>query len=70
MKSKYLKFPALVTLLLLVNVCEEPDYPESLFDPDYVSGPQPVINSITPPDSCWAGVGEITIQGIISYLSV
>ncbi|MFC1483785.1 IPT/TIG domain-containing protein [Candidatus Neomarinimicrobiota bacterium] len=63
MKSKYLKFPALVTLLLLANVCEEPDYPASLFDPDYVSDPQPVIHSITPPDSCWAGVGEITIQG-------
>lgn len=62
-KNKWLRFLTLSTLVLLVSTCEEPDYPDSLFDPDYVSGAQPVISSITPPDSCWAGVGEITIQG-------
>jgi len=42
--------------------CEN-KYPESLWDPNAPSGAQPVIEQIIPPDSTYAGVGEIIIKG-------
>ncbi|MDZ7267052.1 MAG: IPT/TIG domain-containing protein [candidate division KSB1 bacterium] len=41
--------------------CEEEPTP-SLFDPNYVSRPAPVITSVTPPDT-FAGIGIVTING-------
>lgn len=42
--------------------CEN-DYPPSLYDPNAQSKPQPVVESVIPPDSAFAGVGQIVIQG-------
>jgi hypothetical protein len=42
--------------------CKE-DAPASLFDPNYVSGPQPKVTSIDPPANALAGVTTLTING-------
>lgn len=51
----------LLVAAFLMN-CEN-KYPESLWDPDAPTQPQPVIEQIIPPDSTYAGVGEIVIKG-------
>jgi hypothetical protein len=59
-----------VTLVLLAVVvlagvwvgCKE-DPPASLYDPNYVSGPQPKITSITPATQALAGVTMLTLTG-------
>lgn len=48
-------------LVLLAN-CGQDQAP-SLFDPDETGNPQPVIQSVEPPDSALAGVGEVIING-------
>ncbi len=48
--------------VLFIIGCE-PDYPPSLFDPNEKSKPQPIISEIIPPDSSFAGVGQIIIRG-------
>jgi len=58
------------TLLLLAVVmlagvwtgCKE-DPPASLYDPNYVSGPQPTVTSIEPASGALAGVTTLTING-------
>ncbi|OQX88642.1 hypothetical protein B6D60_01600 [candidate division KSB1 bacterium 4484_87] len=53
-------------MILLITAfffsCEN-KYPESLWDPDAPTGAQPMIEQIIPPDSTYAGVGEIIIKG-------
>lgn len=58
------------TVLLLVVIlfagiwtgCKE-DPPASLYDPNYVGGPQPVVSGITPATGALAGVTTLTING-------
>ena len=58
------------TILLLAVVlfagiwmgCKE-DPPASLYDPNYVSGPQPVVTGIVPAAGALAGVTTLTING-------
>jgi len=52
---------ALLMASLFVTGCKQEPEP-SLYDPNYVSGPQPVITSVSP-DSAFAGIGEVTING-------
>ncbi|GEM_PF-2148470 len=51
----------LLATIFVVNSCKVKPEP-SLFDPNYVSGPQPVITDISP-DSAFAGIGILTITG-------
>ena len=53
-------FIALLTIFL--TNCEN-DYPASLWTESETSKPIPVIEKIIPPDSSYAGVGEIIIIG-------
>ena len=50
------------TLIVLFGNCGDDPAP-SLFDPDEPLKPQPVIQSVEPPDSALAGVGEVAING-------
>ncbi len=52
-----------VSLLLMVFAGCKKDPEPSLYDPNYVSGPQPVIERLDPPDSSYAGVGTIDVFG-------
>ncbi len=53
--------PAGLLLGAFVAGCEDEPTP-SLFDPNYVSRPAPVITTVTPPDT-FAGIGVVTING-------
>ncbi len=55
----------LVACALIAGIfigCKE-DAPASLFDPNYVSGPQPKVTSIEPASNALAGVTTLTING-------
>ncbi len=56
-------FFMLILLIFIFFMSCENKYPESLWDPNAPSGAQPVIEQIIPPDSAYAGVGEIIIKG-------
>jgi len=60
MKIKNILTAVLITTLFIS--CD-PDYPDTLFDPDYRGNPAPVISSVDPAESSLAGVGIITITG-------
>lgn len=49
-------------VLLAFMACAEEDDPD-VYDPNHEPGPQPVISSMDPADSSYAGVGTITITG-------
>ncbi|NOX90766.1 MAG: hypothetical protein GXO77_17335 [Calditrichaeota bacterium] len=52
---------SLIFLFMLSGCKKEPE--PSLYDPNYVSGAQPVIEQLNPPDSAYAGVGTIEVSG-------
>ncbi|APF17035.1 hypothetical protein Calab_1566 [Caldithrix abyssi DSM 13497] len=51
-----------VLILIMTTGCKKDPEP-SLYDPNYVSGPQPIIERMDPPDSSYAGVGTIDVYG-------
>ncbi|MFQ6678007.1 MAG: IPT/TIG domain-containing protein [Fidelibacterota bacterium] len=56
------------TILLLILVgcffsCEEPNYPDNIYEENPEVLPNPTITSISPPDSAFSGIGIITITG-------
>ena len=53
---------AVVVMAGLWSGCKE-DPPASLFDPNYVSGPQPVVTGIAPATGALAGVTTLTVNG-------
>ncbi len=54
----------LTALLLLISfACQEPDYPDSIYDPNAEVLPNPVITSVDPPDKVFSGIGIVTITG-------
>jgi hypothetical protein len=62
-KSKiYLIVFGLISVLLLLNACEN-DYPESIWDPNYKSKPDPQISNVQPEQNAFAGIDQITIIG-------
>jgi hypothetical protein len=52
----------LIAAFLLINGCEN-DYPESIWDPNYKSKPDPQITNVEPEENAFAGIDEITITG-------
>ncbi|NOZ75561.1 MAG: hypothetical protein GXO90_09360 [FCB group bacterium] len=62
MKNKLFFLGALVGSLLIMN-CSEPDYPENIYNPDAEALPDPVITSVSPSDSAFAGIGIVTLTG-------
>ncbi len=54
----------LTTLILFAGfACQDPDYPDSIYDPNPEVLPNPVITNIDPPDRVFAGIGVVTITG-------
>ncbi|MFQ6616325.1 MAG: IPT/TIG domain-containing protein [Fidelibacterota bacterium] len=51
-----------VAALVLIG-CEEPDYPENIWDPGDTGNPSPSISAVQPVDGSLAGIGEVTIIG-------
>lgn len=43
--------------------CEEPNYPDNIYDENVEGLPDPVISSVSPDDSAFAGIGILTITG-------
>lgn len=53
---------AVALMAVVMPGCKE-DPPASLYDPNYVSGAQPVVTGITPPTGALAGVTTLTVNG-------
>jgi len=51
-----------VLIFIMFTGCKKEPEP-SLYDPNYVSGQQPIIERMDPPDSAYAGVGAIDVYG-------
>jgi len=51
------------TLIGVIFIGCKEDAPASLFDPNYVSGPQPKVTSVEPATNALAGVTTLTING-------
>ena len=62
MRNMLLNTVIIIVLTALFFVGCKKDPQKSLYDPDYVSGPAPVITSVSP-DSTFAGIGEVVIRG-------
>jgi len=60
--SNILLSAALIIGLFIIAGCEN-DYPPSVYDPDAISNPAPVIESVDPPAIALSGVTKITILG-------
>ncbi len=58
----FLWMSIVIIISLFISMCEN-DYPGSLWDTVGTSKPQPVLTSIVPADSAYAGVGQIIING-------
>jgi len=62
-RSNRLGFLTLAGMLVLLVLSCKPNYPDSVFNPNYDPGTSPSLSDITPADSTWAGFQTITIQG-------
>lgn len=56
-------FVALLALSLQINGCSKPNDNPSLYNPNWQSLPQPVVDSLTPAGTALAGVDTITVYG-------
>jgi len=63
MKSMFKLVFGLAVLMVLSLSCKDNQYPESIWDPNEQSAPTPVVTSVLPQDSTYAGVGVVTITG-------
>ncbi|WP_456441711.1 hypothetical protein [Caldithrix abyssi] len=63
MKNVSITLLSLSMLIFIMFTGCKKDPEPSLYDPNYVSGPQPVIERMDPPDSSYAGVGTIDVYG-------
>jgi len=63
MKSMLKTVFGVAILIVLSLSCEDNQYPESIWDPNEQSAPTPVITSVLPQDSAYAGVSTVTIIG-------
>ncbi|MFQ6607998.1 MAG: IPT/TIG domain-containing protein [Fidelibacterota bacterium] len=52
-----------IVILLSIFSCENTQYPDDIWDPDAEPLPDPVISSVLPADSTYAGIGIVTITG-------
>jgi len=62
MKKQYLVLTMIVGYLLLTS-CSKPNYPDNIYNSDETVLPDPVITSVSPSDSVFAGIGMITLSG-------
>jgi len=62
MKKVILAVLLLTTIILFFLNCQN-ENPDSIFDPDVVNGSTPIVNDVSPKDSAYASVGQITITG-------
>lgn len=63
MNKKYSRVLSVILVSLIWNFgCMEPDYPDSVWQEDEPTNPNPVITSVTPPDRSFEGVGIVTIE--------
>ena len=53
--KNYMLVIGLVAAFLLINGCEN-DYPESIWDPNYKSKPDPQISNVEPEENAFAGI--------------
>jgi len=58
----YLFVFGLIVIAFFINGCEN-DYPDSIWDPNYKSKPDPQIANVLPEQNAFAGIDEITIIG-------
>ncbi|HDR04197.1 MAG TPA: hypothetical protein ENN84_02985 [Candidatus Marinimicrobia bacterium] len=58
MKMKTLSILALMGAMLAFTACEEPDYPDSIFNPDDPGKPTPIITSVNPPDETYGAIAQ------------
>ena len=60
MKIKTLSILNLLMMIIFLSLsgCLEPDYPDTIWDPDDQGKPVPVIASVTPPDSTYGSIGS------------
>lgn len=62
-QSSYFFISILILLTAILMLSCENKYPDSLWDPDEQTNPQPIIDEMIPADSTFAGVGQIVIKG-------
>jgi hypothetical protein len=58
MKMKTLSILTLMGAMLAFTACEEPDYPDSIFNPDDPGKPTPVIAAVNPPDEAYGAIAQ------------
>ena len=64
MNSKYIKLQNhILFLIILVFSCDDPDYPEDIWNEDDTGGLSPVVTSVEPADGAFAGIDTLTITG-------
>jgi len=61
--KKTLSIVVLISASIFYISCEDEQYPDDIWDQNDTGNPTPVITSVDPPDSAFAGADEITING-------
>ena len=53
----------ILPISLLIFSCEDPNYPENIWDEDDQGNPSPLISSVEPEEAAFAGIDTLTING-------
>jgi len=56
-------FRIILPISLVMFSCEDPNYPENIWDEDYQGNSSPSISSVEPEGSAFAGIDTLTING-------
>jgi len=64
MSSKYFKVKKYILIIFLVFCsCEDPNYPEDIWNENDKGGPSPVVTSVEPSNGAFAGIDTLIISG-------
>ena len=64
MNSKYFKLKShILFLVIIVFSCDDPNYPEDIWNEDDAGNSMPVVTSIEPANGAFAGIDTLTITG-------
>ena len=64
MNSHYIKFrDYFIFILITIFSCDDPNYPEDIWDGDDTGGETPVITNVEPSGGAFAGIDTVTITG-------
>ena len=64
MSSKYFKAKNHILIFFLMFFsCEDPNYPEDIWNEDVKGGPSPVVTSVEPSNGAFAGIDTLIISG-------